>query len=237
MKKALTACLSILLYVMTLSAKEINIIPLPKKVEKGMGNFILNPQTPIYYNEVELKYLAVESCNAVKSLVNLELQAKELKENQPIKREINLLLDYAASTGREGYRLSVSTNAITVKASTRHGLFYGVQTLLQLIPLNRDLKVSCVEIEDKPRFPWSGFMFDVSRYFFTIDELKYCAARSLECLAILMADVLTRDKSSALFTRIEQNFLPRFSILKKNSLSVQLTQKPLSKEIPTTYHH
>ena len=172
MKIILTACLAILLYANTLSAQEINIIPLPKKVEKGTGNFILNPQTPICYNVEELKYLADESCNAVNLLVNLELQIKELKENRPLRRAINLLLDNSASTGREGYRLSVSTNAITVKASTRQGLFYGLQSLLQLIPLNGDLKIPCVEIEDEPRFPWRGFMFDVSRHFFTIEELK-----------------------------------------------------------------
>lgn len=172
MIKISAVCLSILLYAMTLSAQDINIIPLPKKVEKGIGYFVLNPQTPICYNVKELIYLADESSNAVKSLVNLELLPKELKENRPLKRAVNLLLDNAASTGREGYRLSVSANAITVKASTRQGLFYGVQSLLQLIPLNGDLKIPCVEIEDEPRFPWRGFMFDVSRHFFTIDELK-----------------------------------------------------------------
>jgi hexosaminidase len=157
---------------MTLSAQDINIIPLPKKVEKGIGYFTLIPQTQICYNAEELKNMANESCNAVKLLANIELKTNKLKENQLSKRAIHLLLDNAASTGREGYRLSVSTNAITVKASTGQGLFYGVQSLLQLIPLNGDLKIPCVEIEDEPRFPWRGFMFDVSRHFFTIEELK-----------------------------------------------------------------
>jgi hexosaminidase len=83
--------------------------------------------------------------------------------------------------GAEGYELVVATNAVVIRAPTQAGLFYGVQTLLQLLPpeifstnavKNFAWPVPCVKITDAPRFPWRGFMLDVSRHFFTKPEVE-----------------------------------------------------------------
>ena len=83
------------------------------------------------------------------------------------------------SFGEEGYSIEVSENQILVCATTRAGEFYAIQTLLQMLPaqvyrhatgpdamLIRQWEIPCVTIEDQPRFPWRGSMFDVSRTFF-----------------------------------------------------------------------
>jgi len=82
--------------------------------------------------------------------------------------------------GSEGYNLSVTTKNIIINANMPAGLFYGAQTLLQLLPPSiedsaaasrTDWKIPCVEITDYPRFAWRGLMFDVSRHFFTKAEV------------------------------------------------------------------
>lgn len=86
-----------------------------------------------------------------------------------------------ASLGKEGYSLTVNSQQVVIKANNEHGLFYGIQTLLQLFPKEIESKeiveafkwtLPCVEIKDFPRVAWRGLMFDVSRHFFTVDEVK-----------------------------------------------------------------
>lgn len=85
------------------------------------------------------------------------------------------------SLGAEGYELTVATNSVLIRAPTAAGIFYGVQTLLQLLPpqvysplpvTNVTWTAPCVYIQDQPRFPWRGWMLDSVRHFFTKDEVK-----------------------------------------------------------------
>ena len=69
----------------------------------------------------------------------------------------------------EGYRLKVNSDGATLEATTGAGLFYAGQTLRQLIRPN---EIPAVTIEDAPRFAWRGMLLDVSRHFFTVDEVK-----------------------------------------------------------------
>ena len=83
--------------------------------------------------------------------------------------------------GAEGYELTVATNSVVIRAPAAAGLFYGVQSLLQLLPpdILSPLPVSgvawtapCVYIQDQQRFPWRGWMLDSVRHFFNVDEVK-----------------------------------------------------------------
>jgi len=85
------------------------------------------------------------------------------------------------SLGTEGYVLSVSSNCVVIQAPAPAGIFYGTQSLLQLLPPEifsskpvRDTAwtIPCVDISDAPRFVWRGFMLDVSRHFFTKTEVE-----------------------------------------------------------------
>jgi hexosaminidase len=98
---------------------------------------------------------------------------------------VNLVLTtdtvLADRLGLEGYSLVVTPKNVTLTAATSAGLFHGTQTLLQLLPpeilsTNKVAGVKwempCVEITDSPRFQWRGLMLDVSRHFFTKQEVK-----------------------------------------------------------------
>src|SRR5439155_12868498 len=86
-----------------------------------------------------------------------------------------------ASLGGEGYELTVATNSVVIRAPAAAGLFYGVQSLLQLLPpeiyaprpvAGVPWTIPCVYVQDWPRFPWRGWMLDSVRHFFNKDEVK-----------------------------------------------------------------
>lgn len=89
------------------------------------------------------------------------------------------LEDLAARLGPEGYLLDVSPDSLLVRAAAPAGLFYGVQTLRQLLPPSIErpsgspgagpLTVPCVAVEDRPRFAWRGALLDCARHFFPKD--------------------------------------------------------------------
>jgi hexosaminidase len=96
---------------------------------------------------------------------------------------ISIAVDPSTSTGPEGYELTIDTSAITLKASTPAGIFYGVQTLRQLLPYwseyeaimyqrPRPATLPALRIQDAPRYAWRGAMLDVSRHFFTVEDVK-----------------------------------------------------------------
>ena len=82
--------------------------------------------------------------------------------------------------GAEGYELAVTAEGVTITAATSAGLFYGAQTLRQLMPahvefgaaLPRPLPVPIGRVVDRPRFGWRGAMLDVARHFFSVDDVK-----------------------------------------------------------------
>ena len=75
---------------------------------------------------------------------------------------------------KEGYKLAVYSDGVKISAKSYSGLFYGFQTLKQLLPptANEKTSIQYCEISDYPRFEWRGLMMDVSRHFFTVEEVK-----------------------------------------------------------------
>jgi hexosaminidase len=147
------------------------LIPVPQKLEVGEGSFKLGPGTRI---------LTAAASRATGEFLRSRLGrstgfALDLGEGAPAKGAILLTTNEARATlGAEGYELSVTPESVVIRAPQQAGLFYGVQTFLQLLPPeilssnrveNVDWQAPCVRIEDWPRFPWRGFMLDVSRHF------------------------------------------------------------------------
>ncbi|MBS1524587.1 MAG: carbohydate-binding domain-containing protein [Bacteroidetes bacterium] len=109
-------------------------------------------------------------------------------------------IGYADGFGNEGYQLNVSSAAITIKATTPAGAFYGIQSLLTLIPPSafvhpqKEIHIPCVEIKDEPRFGYRAFMLDVGRNFHSKEELF----RILDVMALYKLNVfhlhLTEDE-------------------------------------------
>lgn len=88
--------------------------------------------------------------------------------------QFQLIADPKFSSNNEAYLLLIDNAGITIKASDYGGLFYGVQTLSQLLEYNSNKgeNLPYIAIEDQPRFTYRGFMLDVSRHFFPLDFVK-----------------------------------------------------------------
>lgn len=148
--------------------QHISIIPAPKSVSMGSGHFELNPSTPIIAKSEDARKSAAlfnqflharNGINLKTSLIALPGRTIVLEESE------NFATD-------EGYSLEVEAEKITITGK-KAGLFYGLQSLLQLIE-DRDgaLQVPVVSIQDEPAFGYRGIMLDVSRHFFTTDQIK-----------------------------------------------------------------
>ncbi|MGC4034595.1 MAG: family 20 glycosylhydrolase [Chitinophagaceae bacterium] len=130
--------------------------------------------------------------------------------------QLMLLSSTDNSIGHEGYKLSVSSGSVKISANKPAGLFYGMETLLQLFPKEIESKkvkagvnwiAPAVEITDQPRFGWRGLMFDVSRHFFTKAEVKQFIDDMVKYKYNLLHWHLTDDEG----WRIEIKSLPKLT--------------------------
>jgi hexosaminidase len=85
---------------------------------------------------------------------------------------VRLDLGGDAGLGDEGYELTVTRSAVRLVAARPAGLFHGVQTLRQLLPVQGPRRIATVRIRDRPRFAWRGAMLDVARHFRSVRDVK-----------------------------------------------------------------
>src|ERR1700737_2419788 len=183
MKKLLNLLCLCCLYFISFSQasqQEIAIIPEPVSTIKNTGQFSLPKNVVIESpNQPEMKQVIV----FLKERLSIPAGAHVSLTNASPTATIRLVLNKTAdaTTGKEGYRLSVTPKNIVIKPHQPAGLFYGVQTLMQLFPKeiesteavkNVNWIAPCVDITDYPRFGWRGLMFDISRHFFTKNQVK-----------------------------------------------------------------
>ena len=163
----------------------ISIIPAPAKLEPRTDSFVIRRDTHIVATK-EARPVADYLIAYLRAPTGFDLS---VQEGEPHAGAISLELDPAAELGTEGYRLDVSNQGIAVRAESAAGLFYGVQTLLQLLPPSifsaeptqeQKLEVPGVTVEDHPRFGWRGTMLDVCRHFFDKEFVK----RYIDLLAL-----------------------------------------------------
>ncbi len=156
-------------------AQDVKLIPQPVELKMSPGGFQIRDNLSIGYNKPEAKPIA--EILAKKINTSTGYQVKTDKKGK-IMLSLNEKVDPAL--GKEGYTLVSTSKSIKIEANEPAGLFYGVQTLLQLAPkeiesstkINADWKIPAVQIRDYPRFAWRGVMLDVSRHFFTKEEVK-----------------------------------------------------------------
>jgi hexosaminidase len=149
----------------------LGIIPAPVSLKKSTGEFVLSQETVILADSINNKAVVFLSAHVQNNLM-LKVQ---LKENTGAVANNSIVLTSKGidSLPAEGYRLTITPQQIIISGKGV-GLFYGIQTLLQLIPAEHGatIKLPCVQIEDYPRFAYRGLMLDVSRHFFGVDEIK-----------------------------------------------------------------
>jgi len=158
---------------------DISIIPQPAQIDVKRGHFSVNENTRILLNAktIEVRNLGQDLKNHIRMVTGMNLQMEEYKGSAGSNELVLSLNDELFNKlGDEGYMLQVDRKRINIEASAPAGLFYGMQTLYQLMPVEifaqesvaktLEWQIPCVEIFDKPRFSWRGMHLDVSRHFF-----------------------------------------------------------------------
>ncbi len=169
---------------------EISIVPKPVSVVRQSGSFLITSASRIAVPAGDLpaesagRYLA----ERLRAAFGLDVPVSAAP---PVEAQGLIMIRRAGSKdlGAEGYALSVTPAAVAIDAPEAAGMFYGVQTLLQLLPpaafgaagtAGGAAVLPCVKVEDKPRLPWRGMLLDVSRHFFPKEFVK----RYLDYLAL-----------------------------------------------------
>ena len=153
----------------------ISIIPAPKKMRLTKGFFALDSNSRIRNNRV-LDTSANQFRKFLKEMTGIAVSRKS--SSAGIGNIIKLELSSSdGDINRESYELKITPSAIFIKAPAAAGIFYGIQTLMQIImscPASAAscVNLPCLEIEDAPRFEWRGFMLDSSRHFQDIATIK-----------------------------------------------------------------
>ena len=181
--------------------KGIDVIPMPRSVEYHSGNFTISPETKFYTN------LSAESRQALTDyLEGTSLGSVPFAESATGNNGIELnLCDSSIVTGNEAYRIEIDKKGIRLSASTETGIFYGLQTLLQLLNNSDNKTLPALTINDSPRFPYRGLHLDVSRHFFDKEFVK----KQLDAMAYFKMNRLHWHLTDGAGWRIEIKKYPR----------------------------
>ncbi len=147
--------------------------------------------------------------NVVKSSTGFDID----RENG--KKEIIVETGEFDEVGEEGYILQISEKNAKILAKTEKGIFYGIQSFLQLFPpeiyskqkINLKWKTKCVNIKDYPRFSWRGFMLDLARHFFSKETVK----KLIDAMAMLKMNRLHLHLTDDQGWRIEIKRYPKLT--------------------------
>ena len=181
--------------------ESLSIIPVPLKTEIQGGAFTVNEQTQLWIEAPEADKQILQEYLAASPL-KLAVATEMSSSNVIVLRQVSELPGVQSP---EGYVLSASKNGVTVEATTGAGLFYGVQTLLQM---TKDAnKVALGTITDEPRFEYRGMMLDVSRHFFGLDFVK----KQIDAMAYYKLNRLHIHLTDAAGWRIEIKKYPRLT--------------------------
>ena len=167
-----------------LGQTQISIVPKPVKMKSGIGNFLVNDHTMLLFTAGSEE--AMQTARLFGGYFEMSggpvLTAQGVGKGHCYPGGIIFSINAGVKIPAEGYELRVTKNCIFLEASGGAGLFYGMQTLIQLLPPElflpdrlqpgKEWKIPCVEIKDAPRFKYRGMHLDVSRHFFPKEFIK-----------------------------------------------------------------
>jgi len=177
------------------------LIPAPVSFAPGAGAaFTVTNATRIVVNDLEALSVGAFLAKLIAPSPRAAAAVELMTNGEQPDGAFVLMLDPRAGTGAEGYTLHANAARVVVRAERPAGLFYAVQTLRQLMPVQvehewlrrKTLTVPAVGITDAPRFGWRGAMLDVSRHFFDVQEvtrlIDLMAMHKLNRLHLHLAD-------------------------------------------------
>ena len=202
-----------------------DLVPLPAKLERGTGEFALTSATRIVATGAALPEASILR-DYLRPATGFDLPLVARDGDNAIR----LKLDKQLQLGKEGYRLVSTARGVTITAADPAGLFYGVQTLRQMLPadiyrkakVQRDWTLAAATIEDQPRFGWRGSHLDVVRHFMP----KTFLLKHLELLAQAKMNVFHWHLTDDQGWRIEIKRYPRLTQVGAWRSETQLTPRP-----------
>ncbi len=175
-----SACLVAMLFMfkpVMADGGRIHILPQPVSVAEQPGSFKLNKEVQVVYHGSDTALASALTIFTGHLYTQSGIQIK-VAAGAAHGKSIDVYIDNKAdkTIGNEGYNLTVTSGNIALHANTAGGAFYGLQTLLQLVPPGGAkagvAEMPCATVTDYPRFGWRGLMLDVSRHYFTKSEVE-----------------------------------------------------------------
>ena len=162
---------------------QLSVIPKPMEMKRTDGEFVINDSTKLLVvpGNRQPEEVADYFKKMLKKSSGYDLPVQTMNASTVFNNAIVFNLIENKDIGAEGYSLFVKPDLVTIAANAPAGLFYGVQTLRQLLPIQieseelvtgKKWKIPCVEIIDAPRFQWRGAHLDVCRHFFPKEFVK-----------------------------------------------------------------
>lgn len=151
------------------------LIPMPASIRLSTGGFTITDQTTIIIQNSEPEMFALG--NLLREYIEQHTGLKlEVTTEGQAPGSIQLQLNENTTMDAEGYRLVITTDSVHLDANHPAGLFYGLQTLRQLLSMHparsAPLRLPAASIQDSPRYRWRGAMLDVARHFFRVEDVK-----------------------------------------------------------------
>ncbi|MGL5937265.1 MAG: family 20 glycosylhydrolase [Phocaeicola sp.] len=155
----------------------INIIPQPLELQQQTGHFLLTSNLSFSASTPEAETVAAFFAAKLKTSTGISIPI----QSQSKANTISLKIVPSVGNNPEAYRLEVTPDSVTIEAAAAQGLFYGMQSFMQLLPAevesptlvkNITWSAPCVTINDAPRFGYRGFMLDPCRHFIPVENVK-----------------------------------------------------------------
>lgn len=186
-----------------------NILPTPMQVKLTDSKFVFKKQLKVAYSSEnkESAYYLAEKLKKYIQIKLVESNSGDIILNNKLKQN---------NLGREGYELSIKKNRIEIRSNTSAGSFYGIQSLLQLLPYQVQsqknfhlvgTRINGLEVVDKPKYQWRSFMLDSGRQYQSLEFIK----RYLDHIAMLKMNVFHWHLTEGQGWRIEIKKYPKLT--------------------------
>jgi len=160
-----------------LAQNKLNIVPAPAEIKMGTGNITINSNTQIVLEGSGLEKTAALLNDYLQHSYGITLKIVTAHSNA---NSIRLNFERLDNALPGAYNLTVDKKGVYIAGDNAEGVFYGIQTLFQLLPLQKEkstqknyaLSIPQLSITDYPRFGYRGMHLDVSRHFFPVDYVK-----------------------------------------------------------------
>jgi hexosaminidase len=189
-----------------------DLIPKPVQVLKDASAFVLNDSTTIVFKDGSLHGVAEQLADLLRPATGYPFT---IDSSARTANSITLSLSGDSSSNKESYELTINKGAVSIVGAGAAGVFYGLQTLRQLLPAAIVKKTKQQgpwtlpggKISDHPEYAMRGSMLDVARHFFAVEDVK----KYIDFLAYYKMNTLHLQLSDDQGWRIEIKKWPRLT--------------------------